>query len=365
MKAVSIVDVRKNYGTLPVLKGLSLDIVPGEFVVLLGPSGCGKSTLLHAIAGLDDIDSGDIRIDGRSVVDHEPKDRGIAMVFQSYALYPTMNVRKNLSFGLRMNGAPKAEIDSRVEKSARLLQIEELLDRKPSQLSGGQRQRVAIGRALVREAAVFLFDEPLSNLDAKLRTEMRLELKRLHGALGATMIYVTHDQVEAMTMADRIAVLRAGNVEQFATPQQLYDKPANLFVASFVGSPEVNRIAGTLAARDGRRVEFVAGSLVVDVSGYAFAQPPPADIAAVLTVRAEDLRLTVERPALDAAAVLAARPVTREPLGSETLVWCLTDAGRICVRTRPEQAGPPMDSGFLHIDVSRVSLFDAQSTQRL
>ncbi len=231
-------------GANAILSGLDLDVVDGEFLVLLGPSGCGKSTLLHAIAGLIDVESGSVSIGGRDVTWADPKDRGIGMVFQSYALYPTMNVEKNMSFGLRVAGLPKAEIAKRVERASKMLQLDTLLARKPAQLSGGQRQRVAIGRALVREAQVFLFDEPLSNLDAKLRTELRRELKALHRDLGATMIYVTHDQVEAMTLATRVAVMRGGRIQQIGTPGEVYARPANMFVAGFLGSPSMNFLDG-------------------------------------------------------------------------------------------------------------------------
>src|SRR6266700_72008 len=225
MSAVSISGLSKSFGPLRVLNDIALPIEAGEFTVLLGPSGCGKSTLLNAIAGLEDTDAGIIEIDGVDVTHHEPSKRGIAMGFQSYALYPTMTVRKNLSFGLRVRSVPRPEVARRVAWVAKLLQIDELLDRKPSQLSGGQRQRVAIGRALVQHAKVFLFDEPLSNLDAKLRTEMRVELKRLHQSLAATIIYVTHDQIEAMTLATRIAVMREGRIEQLADPETIYRDP--------------------------------------------------------------------------------------------------------------------------------------------
>ena len=223
MSTVSVSALSKSFGPLQVLKDIHLPIDAGDFTVLLGPSGCGKSTLLNVIAGLEDTDAGVIEIDGTDVTHREPSKRGIAMVFQSYALYPTMSVRKNLSFGLRVRSVPRQEVARRVTWAANLLQIDELLDRKPSQLSGGQRQRVAIGRALVQQAKVFLFDEPLSNLDAKLRTEMRVELKRLHKELGATILYVTHDQIEAMTLATRIAVMRAGRIEQYAVPDDLYE----------------------------------------------------------------------------------------------------------------------------------------------
>ncbi|WP_292456470.1 sn-glycerol-3-phosphate ABC transporter ATP-binding protein UgpC, partial [Mesorhizobium sp.] len=240
MAAVTLTNVKKRFGSFEVVHGANIDIADGEFVVFVGPSGCGKSTLLRMIAGLEDISGGDIAIGGKVVNDVEAADRGIAMVFQSYALYPHMTVEQNLSFGLRMNGNPKADTDRRVKRAAEILRIDELMQRRPKQLSGGQRQRVAIGRAIVREPQVFLFDEPLSNLDAELRVQMRVEISRLHKELGVTMIYVTHDQTEAMTLADRIVVLKAGNVEQIGAPLDLYDDPANRFVAGFIGSPKMN-----------------------------------------------------------------------------------------------------------------------------
>ncbi|MCZ4431667.1 sn-glycerol-3-phosphate ABC transporter ATP-binding protein UgpC [Agrobacterium sp. SOY23] len=246
MAELSLRNVLKRYGALEVIHGANLEVEDGEFVVFVGPSGCGKSTLLRMIAGLEDISGGDIVIGGRTVSDADPADRGIAMVFQSYALYPHMTVAENLSFGLRMNGNPKADTQKRVSRAAEILQINELMERRPKQLSGGQRQRVAIGRAIVREPQVFLFDEPLSNLDAELRVQMRVEISRLHKQLGTTMIYVTHDQTEAMTLADKIVVLRAGNIEQVGAPLDLYDDPANRFVAGFVGSPKMNFLDATI-----------------------------------------------------------------------------------------------------------------------
>ena len=237
---VEVKNISFSYGKTEILKDLSLDIREGEFMVLLGPSGCGKTTLLNCIAGLLDLTDGQIWIEDDNVTWKEPKDRHIGMVFQSYALYPSMTVEKNLSFGLRMMNTPKNIINEKIEKASNLLQINELLKRKPSQLSGGQRQRVAIGRALVRDAKVFLFDEPLSNLDAKLRAELRYEIKKLHRDLSNTMIYVTHDQIEAMTLADRISVMKDGLIQQLDTPKQIYNKPANLFVAGFIGSPSMN-----------------------------------------------------------------------------------------------------------------------------
>src|SRR6188768_2754806 len=261
--SVSIRDLSLNFGNVKVLEHLNLDIADGEFIVLLGPSGCGKSTLLNCIAGLLDVSEGRIFIKGKNVTWEEPKDRGIGMVFQSYALYPQMTVEKNLSFGLRVAGTPKEEIAKRIARAAEILQIEPLLQRKPAALSGGQRQRVAIGRALVRDVDVFLFDEPLSNLDAKLRSELRVEIKRLHQQLENTMIYVTHDQIEALTLADRIAVMKNGVIQQLADPHTIYNKPVNLYVAGFIGSPSMNMLQGTLngttfTAEDGTAINVAS-----------------------------------------------------------------------------------------------------------
>ena len=245
----------KRFGTIEVIHGVDLHVEDGEFVVFVGPSGCGKSTLLRMIAGLEPISEGELLIDGAPVHDVPAAKRGLAMVFQSYALYPHMSVRKNLSFGLETIGAPKPEIERKVKDAAEILQITELLERRPGQLSGGQRQRVAIGRAIVREPKIFLFDEPLSNLDAELRMQMRVEINRLHRRLGSTMVFVTHDQVEAMTLADRIVVLRKGIIEQVGTPLELYNQPANIFVAGFIGSPRMNLLAGRIGRVDGHRAE--------------------------------------------------------------------------------------------------------------
>jgi lactose/L-arabinose transport system ATP-binding protein len=243
--------VEKRFGSVEVIKGIDIEAEKGEFVVFVGPSGCGKSTLLRMVAGLEEVSAGDIFIDGVNVTDVEPAKRQVSMVFQSYALFPHMSVRDNIAFGLKMSKTPKPEIERQVAEAARILQMEALLHRRPRELSGGQRQRVAIGRAIVRHPKLFLFDEPLSNLDAELRTQMRTEIARLHSTLGVTMVYVTHDQVEAMTLADRIVVLRAGRVEQIGTPQELYDKPANTFVAGFIGSPKMNFLNVKAARVDG------------------------------------------------------------------------------------------------------------------
>src|SRR6202162_3758383 len=250
MATLQLRDIRKSFGSFEVIKGIDLDIDDREFVVFVGPSGCGKSTLLRMIAGLEEISAGDLMIDGKRVNRVGPADRGLAIVFQSYALYPHMTVRQNMAFALRLAGVAKAERDRKVDEAARILQLEPYLERRPKDLSGGQRPRVAIGRAIVRQPKVFLFDEPLSNLDASLRGQMRIELLRLHDELNATMIYVTHDQVEAMTMADKIVVLQAGRIEQVGSPLELYHQPCNQFVAGFIGSPKMNFLAGSIAALD-------------------------------------------------------------------------------------------------------------------
>ena len=254
MTSVVLDSVRKSFGSLEVMKGIDLTVEPGEFCVFVGPSGCGKSTLLRIISGLETTTSGQVFIDGKDVTDAEPSERGIAMVFQSYALYPHLTVAENIGFGLSLARRPKAEITERVKQTADILQLSHLLDRKPKALSGGQRQRVAIGRAIIRNPKVFLFDEPLSNLDASLRSQMRIELTDLHAKLGATMIYVTHDQVEAMTMADKIVVLNGGAIEQVGSPMALYNNPATPFVAGFIGSPKMNLFEGEIAAREGCRI---------------------------------------------------------------------------------------------------------------
>ena len=280
MSELTLAGVTKSFGGVDVIKGVDLAIETGEFVVFVGPSGCGKSTLLRMIAGLESVSGGTISIGGREVTDEEPYDRGIAMVFQSYALYPHMTVAQNMGFALRLAGVPPAERRAAVEKAARVLQIEPLLDRKPAQLSGGQRQRVAIGRAIVREPRVFLFDEPLSNLDAELRVQMRIEIARLHQALAATMIYVTHDQTEAMTLADRIVVLRAGRVEQVGRPTDLYDDPDNTFVAGFIGSPRMNilpaQATGPAEVDAGRSAGCLAGIAHRSGAGAGGATGRPA-----------------------------------------------------------------------------------------
>jgi multiple sugar transport system ATP-binding protein len=359
MSTVSVRDVTVAFEAVQVFDGLSLDINEGEFIVLLGPSGCGKSTLLNAIAGLLDVADGQIWINGKNVTWEEPKDRGIAMVFQSYALYPRMSVRENMSFGLKMAKTPKPEIEKRVTRAAELLQITPLLDRRPDQLSGGQRQRVAIGRALVRDAAVFLFDEPLSNLDAKLRNELRVEIKRLHARLGkTTMVYVTHDQIEAMTLADRIVVMKEQKIQQIGTPDEIYHRPANLFVAGFVGSPQMNFIKGRLE-NTGEGLSFLAGDRRLSLSGYQFAAAPSAGQEVVLGVRPEHLEIASNGIWPDFKVDIV------EPMGADTVIWCSDGGGSVQVRTTGSRKAAPGENLTLHVDPSQVSLFSAETGERL
>jgi multiple sugar transport system ATP-binding protein len=334
-----------------IIQGLDLEVADGEFLVLLGPSGCGKSTLLHSIAGLVDATSGSVEIGGSDMTHADPSERGIGMVFQSYALYPTMTVENNMAFGLRVAGTPKAEIARRIARAAGMLQLEPLLRRKPAALSGGQRQRVAIGRALVREAGVFLFDEPLSNLDAKLRAELRRELKLLHQTLGSTMIYVTHDQVEAMTLASRIVVMRGGQVQQVGAPAEVYRRPANLFVAGFLGAPAMNFVRGALDA--GAR--FSSGALALDL--------PAA--AAGLGARAAVLGIRPEHIAIAPGAPLAGSVTLVEPMGNHQVVWM--DAGGHALSTidHAQRAFAPGETVRFTIDAARASLFDPDTGQRL
>lgn len=359
MSAVSVRDVTVSFEAFHVFDKLSLDIEEGEFIVLLGPSGCGKSTLLNAIAGLLDVASGQIWIGGKNVTWEEPKDRGIAMVFQSYALYPRMSVRENMSFGLRMAKTPKPEIERRVNQAADVLQITHLLDRKPDQLSGGQRQRVAIGRALVRDAAVFLFDEPLSNLDAKLRNELRVEIKRLHAKLGrTTMVYVTHDQIEAMTLADRIVVLKEQKVQQIGSPDEIYRRPANLFVAGFVGSPQMNFIKGRIEG-NGTGPEFISGNRRVPLTGYEFAGTPKPGQEVVLGVRPEHLDIVETGTWPDFKIDIV------EPMGADTVIWCSDGEGSIQVRTSGNKRATRGDALSIGVDPQQISLFAADTGDRL
>lgn len=344
MATLTLNRVKKNYGTVEVIKGIDLSIQDGEFVVFVGPSGCGKSTLLRMIAGLEDISAGELLIDGRKCNDVEPRDRGIAMVFQSYALYPHLTVYENMSFGLTLKKMPKAEIETRVQKAARILQLENLLDRKPAALSGGQRQRVAIGRAITREPSVFLFDEPLSNLDAALRMETRMEIADLHRAFGATMIYVTHDQVEAMTLADKIVVLRDGIVQQVGAPMDIFHHPANQFVAGFIGSPRMNFINVDVTDHAQGQATVRSESLKpVSIKADTF----PGGGSAVLGVRPQHLRLDSD----DATAGRISGQINMiERLGTETIVSFEVASGDRLLATLPDdtsiQVGEMVDFSF-------------------
>ena len=330
MAQVRLKNVRKSFGSADVIKGVDIDVGDGEFVVFVGPSGCGKSTLLRMIAGLEDITSGTIEIDGRVVNDVQPKDRGIAMVFQSYAIFPHMTVRENVAFGLTIKGVAKAEKDAKVADAARILQMEHLLDRRPSQLSGGQRQRVAIGRAIVRDPAVFLFDEPLSNLDAALRLDMRMEIGKLHQTLNASMIYVTHDQVEAMTLADKIVVLKDGQVMQIGAPMDLYHHPANLFVAGFIGSPKMNFLdVEVTAVANGKTKVSSSDAGEIDVES---ATTLSTGERALLGIRPQSLSLAAgqETPE-NGRGQLSGKVELVERLGTETIVNMTLPSGQTLI----------------------------------
>lgn len=356
--SVEIKNLDLHFGAVKVLQDLNLEIRQGEFLVLLGSSGCGKSTLLNCIAGLLEITAGQIFIGGENVTWAEPSERGIGMVFQSYALYPQMTVEGNLTFGLRNAKLPKSQIAERVKRASEILQIEPLLNRKPAALSGGQRQRVAIGRALVRDVDVFLFDEPLSNLDAKLRADLRVEIKRLHGQLDNTMIYVTHDQVEAMTLADRIAIMKDGKIMQLASPSEIYNRPRNLYVADFIGSPSMNFIRGELS--DGK---FKAGNLSIPLSGYTFEENSRRSGHAIIGIRPEHI-LTGDN--LASAVVRATSKVDLvEPMGSDTLIYSELEGTPVHIRTDGQANFKTGDSVEIGINPDRASLFDPDTELRL
>ena|SRR5215217_1774042 len=362
MTQVEARNVTVTYGSYTALENLNLTVTPGQFLVLLGPSGCGKSTLLNAMAGLQEVTSGQVWMGGKNVTWAEPKDRGIAMVFQSYALYPKMTVRENLSFGLRVAGFPKAEIEQRVKRAADTLQLGAMLDRRPAELSGGQRQRVAIGRVLVRDAQVFLFDEPLSNLDAQLRVELRREIKRLHRALGATSIYVTHDQVEALTLADRIAVMNKGRIEQLGTPAEIYERPSTRYVAAFIGSPAMNFIEGDLDISSGQPV-FRWGDTVVPLGRYQFDGAATAG-KATLGVRPEHLVFGEAARAQDYSADFIVDML--EPMGSDTLAWCkFPDGETLGLRVPTEMRLAEGDTIRIGISAHNASVFDSATGKRL
>ena len=365
MATLELRNVNKSYGKgLPdTLKNIELKIDDGEFLILVGPSGCGKSTLMNCIAGLETISGGAILVDDADISGMSPKDRDIAMVFQSYALYPTMNVRDNIAFGLKIRKMSAAAIDEEVARVSKLLQIEHLLTRKPGQLSGGQQQRVAMGRALARRPKIYLFDEPLSNLDAKLRVEMRTEMKLMHQRLKTTTVYVTHDQIEAMTLGDKVAVMKDGIIQQFGTPKQIYNDPANLFVASFIGSPPMNFIPLRLQRNEGRL------SALLD-SGQARCELPLSmqdagleDRDVIVGIRAEQIVLAPSEP--NGLPVIRAEVQVIEPTGPDTLVFVNLNGSKVCCRMAPDDAPQVGQSLNLQFDPAKVLLFDANTGERL
>lgn len=356
MSSVTIRGVKKRYGSMPVLHGIDLEIRDQEFVVLVGPSGCGKSTLLRMIAGLESVSSGDILIGTRIINDVPPKSRDIAMVFQNYALYPHMSVYENMSFSLRLRRQAKEMIDRKVRDAAEILNLTKFLDRSPRQLSGGQRQRVAMGRALVRDAEVFLFDEPLSNLDAKLRVVMRTEIKALHQRLKTTSVYVTHDQIEAMTMADRIVVMNAGRIEQIGTPLELYDTPANLFVADFIGSPSMNVIEGVLNEEAGRAYVMLADGARLPVPGLKSGRPGQQ---VMFGVRPEHCALAYE----DAGVAVQVEVV--EPTGANIQVFSRLAGVPVCAIFTERHDFRPDQTIRLDFLPDKIHLFDVGTGTRL
>ena len=368
MPQVAFTNIVKRFGALTVMQDLNLRVEDGEFLVLLGPSGCGKTTLLNMLAGLQEVTSGAITIGGRDVTELDPKDRGLPMVFQSYALYPTKTVRGNLKFGLSSQKLDSAEIERRVDWASRLLQIDKLLDRKPAQLSGGQRQRVAIGRALVKNVDVFLFDEPLSNLDAKLRTEMRLEIKRLHHELAKTIVFVTHDQVEAMTMATRIAVMDGGVIQQIGTPDEIYERPANLFVARFIGSPAMNTLKARVDRSNGSIAAIHAPTGArLDLSGYTFAREPKDGSDVVIGLRPEHFDISAQ--ASPGAAARFSLPVRyTEKTGTDVTAFLDSQDGQLlAVRFDNKHHHVPTTGEVMdiHFPRDRFDLFDAASEKRI
>jgi multiple sugar transport system ATP-binding protein len=354
MASIGVVDVRKAYGSHEVIHGVSLDIADGDFVILVGPSGCGKSTLLRMIAGLESITSGAIKIGNRVVNALPPKDRDIAMVFQNYALYPHKTVAENMGFALKLRGAPKAEIEQRVRRAAEILDVASLLSRYPRQLSGGQRQRVAMGRAIVRDPQVFLFDEPLSNLDAKLRVQMRAEIKELHQRLKTTTVYVTHDQIEAMTMADRIVVLRDGVIEQTGAPLDLYDRPSNLFVAGFIGSPSMNLLKGTIRVNGSPSFVLDGGVSVPLASAPTGSDGRPA----IYGIRPEHL-------VLSGTGGMPAEVSVLEPTGQETQVFAKVGDQKIVAVFRQRLNAKPGETLPMMPEVGLAHLFDEKTGARI
>ncbi len=364
MAALELCNVRKSYpgSNHDTLKDIDLKINDGEFLILVGPSGCGKSTLMNCIAGLEEITGGEIRLDEADISSASPKDRDIAMVFQSYALYPTMTVQENIAFGLKMRKVPAAKIEEEVSRVAKLLQIEHLLSRKPSQLSGGQQQRVAMGRALARRPKIYLFDEPLSNLDAKLRVEMRTEIKLMHKRLKTTTVYVTHDQIEAMTLGDKVAVMKDGIVQQFGTPKEIYNNPANLFVASFIGSPPMNFIPLRLTRQaDGWRALLESGQDRCELPLSLADGQSLEGREVILGIRPEQISVgtEAEMPSLRAEVQVI------EPTGPDTMIFVSLNQTKVCCRLAPDAAPNPGESLTLQFEPEKVLLFDAQTGERL
>ena len=370
MSFLEIIDLKKRFGTFEILKGINLTLEKGGFLVLVGPSGCGKSTLLNTIAGLEPISEGDIRIDGQVVNDLHPSKRDIAMVFQSYALYPNMTVHQNMAFGMEMRGTPRVEREAAVADVARTLQLGHLLKRRPGQLSGGQRQRVAMGRALVRKPRMFLFDEPLSNLDAKLRVDMRTEIKRLHQATGTTIVYVTHDQIEALTLATKIAVLKDGVLQQVGPPAEIYNRPNNLFVADFMGSPSMNLMSGKIA-----RVDGAANVMLARAAGAQISLPVPgsADIGAltdgrevIFGIRPEAI---TDRDGADrnskGISMVDAQVEVVQPAGSDTFVVTHIAGKEVTARMRAETDAQPGQTIPFAFNLDKALLFDPASGMRL
>jgi multiple sugar transport system ATP-binding protein len=362
MAEVSLHHVVKRYGDVEAVRSIDLDIANDEFVVLVGPSGCGKSTTLRMIAGLEEVTSGDISIDGEVVNDLPPKDRDIAMVFQNYALYPHMTAFENMSFGLKLRKFPKAEIRQRVEHAARILDITELLERRPKALSGGQRQRVAMGRAIVRNPKVFLFDEPLSNLDAKLRVQMRTEIKRVHQKVKTTTVYVTHDQVEAMTLADRVVVMNDGRIEQIGTPHELYHHPRTRFVASFIGSPAMNFIRCRLEQNGAEIRVKVSDTIALSVpSMHAPRYQPMVGKDLILGLRPEHITEPRHNGRAGGSEFSVVLDVV-EPMGMETMVFFTIDGAEICGRVEPNSAGNAGATMRLHANMDHMHLIDPASS---
>ncbi|MBP0582809.1 ABC transporter ATP-binding protein [Labrys sp. LIt4] len=359
MANLSLQGVRKSFGSVDVLHNIDIELDDGGFLVLLGPSGCGKSTLLSIIAGLEPASGGDVVIGGRRMNDVYPKDRNIAMVFQSYALYPTMSVGRNIGFGLEMRGVGQAERNAAIDKAASLLQVKHLLDRKPGQLSGGQRQRVAMGRAIVRNPELFLFDEPLSNLDAQLRVEMRTEIKRLHNTLGTTIVYVTHDQVEAMTLGTLVAVMKDGVIQQLADPRTIYDRPANMFVAGFIGSPSMNFVEATIALENGRATIRLCDGQVLDIL-VADAEKTGFDGKSVIVGIRPEALTSGSVP----GATLKGRVDVVEPTGPDTMVIVDVGGKKLTARLGARESPTLGEQISLSVDLAGISLFDPATGQR-